>query len=315
MNIQPFSRFYISFTSLVLTLICTPVRSQMIPDATLGSENSIVINNGISDQIAGGAVRNNNLFHSFQEFNVNEGRGAYFINPAGVDNIINRVTGGNSSDILGKLGVIGGNANLLLINPNGIIFGPNSSLDIGGSFLASTANSINFADGDQFSATNPQPVPLLTVKVPIGLGFTTGTSGPIKVEGYGHNLLTIATVGAPVLGSGQSSMGLKTQPGKTIALVGGQVNFDGGILTTPSGRIEVGSIATGLVGMSSTPNGLFLSYDKVQNYQDIQLDKVSLLDASGFWNGDIFLQGGNVTLTDASLAIVSNFGNLVVVNT
>jgi filamentous hemagglutinin family protein len=99
----------------------------LVPDATLGAERSVVtpgVNvGGVSaERIDGGAVRGVNLFHSFQEFNVGNGRAAYFANPTGIENILSRVTGTNPSTIFGKLGVLG-NANLFVINPNGIIFG------------------------------------------------------------------------------------------------------------------------------------------------------------------------------------------------
>jgi filamentous hemagglutinin family protein len=155
----------------VFTLSPLPAIAQRIPipDDTLGTERSLVtpVNPAI-DQIDGGARRGANLFHSFREFNVDVGRGVYFANPAGVVNILTRVTGGNRSEILGTLGVLG-TANLFLINPNGILFGPNAQLDVRGSFLASTANSFKFPDGSEFSATTPQAPPLLTINVPLGL--------------------------------------------------------------------------------------------------------------------------------------------------
>ncbi len=111
--------------------------AQITPDATLGAERSIVnldVSNGLSlDQIEGGAIRDINLFHSFHEFNVSEKQSVYFQNPPGIENIISRVTGGSPSDIRGTLGVSGGTANLFLLNPSGIIFGPNARLDVGGS--------------------------------------------------------------------------------------------------------------------------------------------------------------------------------------
>ena len=153
----------------------TAVRAQITPDKSLGAESSVVNPNAVikglpSTQIDGGATRGANLFHSFQEFSVEAGRGAYFSNPVGIQNILSRVTGSNPSNIQGTLGVLG-NANLFFINPNGIIFGPNASLDLSGSFFASTANSLVFANGFEFSATNPQAPPLLTINIPIGLRF------------------------------------------------------------------------------------------------------------------------------------------------
>jgi filamentous hemagglutinin family protein len=97
--------------------------AQITPDGTLGPESSRTvpdtINNLPSDRITGGAIRGVNLFHSLREFNIREGRGAYFENPSGIANIFTRVTGGNPSNILGTLGVLG-NGNLFLINPKGV---------------------------------------------------------------------------------------------------------------------------------------------------------------------------------------------------
>jgi filamentous hemagglutinin family protein len=150
--------------------------AQISPDTTLGTQRSVVTPlNPQLDRIEGGATRGVNLFHSFQEFNVGNGRAAYFANPTGIENILSRVTGTNPSNIFGKLGVLG-NANLFLINPNGILFGPNAQLDIGGSFFASTASSFKFPDESEFSATKPTAPPLLTVNVTPGLQW--GASQP-----------------------------------------------------------------------------------------------------------------------------------------
>ncbi|MDZ8263761.1 filamentous hemagglutinin N-terminal domain-containing protein [Nostoc sp. ChiQUE01b] len=129
-----------------------PTFAQLTPDNSLGKERSQVIRlNPNNDHIEGGAARGANLFHSFQDFNVGEGRGVYFANPEGITNIFSRVTGGNSSNIFGKLGVSGG-ANLFLLNPNGIVFGKNASLNLQGSFLGTTANGVEFGNQGVFSA-------------------------------------------------------------------------------------------------------------------------------------------------------------------
>ena len=146
----------------------TPAAAQLASDSTLGTEPTIITPNqtiqGLpSDLIEGGALRGVNLFHSFQEFNVDVGRGVFFANPNSVTNIFTRVTGSNPSNILGRLGVLG-SANLYLLNPNGIVFGSGASLDVQGSFFASTSNAINFSNGESFSANPATGAPLITVQ-------------------------------------------------------------------------------------------------------------------------------------------------------
>lgn len=311
------SRFpYINevFLGLGLAILIAPLtQAQIIPDSTLGGENSTVtpnqiINKLLSDRIDGGARRGANLFHSFQEFNINEGQAVYFTNPTGVAQIFSRVTGNNLSAIFGKLGVLG-NANFFFLNPNGIIFGPNASLDLNGSFLATTASSIHLSDGTIFSARNPQAVPLLTVNVPIGLGFLE-PSGKIEVQGRGHNLIAPGDTRLPNIPIGGSiPTGLAVKPEHTLALVGGDIIFQGGVLTAPSGRVEIGSVASGEVKIAfTTPNNFSLNYDDVSNFQDISLTRRSLLNASGITNGNISLFGRNINLTDASLVFIENQG-------
>ncbi|MEQ8957190.1 MAG: filamentous hemagglutinin N-terminal domain-containing protein, partial [Coleofasciculus sp. C2-GNP5-27] len=171
----------------VVSLWTTPTFAQVIPDSTLGVEGSVVtpdvmIQGFSADQIDGGAIRGTNLFHSFSEFNVGEGQRVYFANPMGIDNILSRVTGTDISDILGTLGVNGG-ANLFLINPNGFIFGKNAQLDVQGAFVASTAEEWVFENGTEFSATNPQAPPLLTINLTPGLQYGSNHQGAIASSG------------------------------------------------------------------------------------------------------------------------------------
>ena len=150
-----YKNFFLRIYPLSLSLyfcgcLISPAIAQLQPDNSLGEENSVVTPNinimgkeSESDRIDGGAQRGANLFHSFQEFNIQQGRGVYFSNPDGVTNILTRVTGNNASNILGTLGV-DGKADLFFINPNGIIFGPEAKLDVQGSFYGATADSILF---------------------------------------------------------------------------------------------------------------------------------------------------------------------------
>ncbi|MUG92409.1 filamentous hemagglutinin N-terminal domain-containing protein [Scytonema sp. UIC 10036] len=272
-------------------------KAQITPDNSLGNESSVVtpdveIKGVPSDRIDGGAVRGTNLFHSFQQFNVGEARGAYFRNPPGIENILSRVTGNNPSNILGTLGVLG-NANLFFINPNGIVFGPNARLDVSGSFLASTANSLVFDNNFEFSATNPQAPPLLSVNIPNGLRFRDNPE-KILVQGNGQGVRLnddlIDTVDA-----------LRVESDKTLALVGGNLSLEGATLKTAGGRIELGSVAgVGLVRLNPINKGLSLDYGGVQNFGNIQLSQQTTVDASGKGGGDVHVTGRQITLTNGS---------------
>jgi filamentous hemagglutinin family protein len=135
--------------------------ADLIPDRTLPQPSRVTLA-GRRAIITDGTRRGRNLFHSFREFSVAPGGSASFqgIDPT-VTNVFARVTGRNSSRIHGLIETLDSSgqissANLFLLNPNGILFGNNAALRIGGSFIATTANRINFADGAQFSAVRLQ---------------------------------------------------------------------------------------------------------------------------------------------------------------
>ena len=277
--------------------------AQIAPDTTLGAERSQVTANAGAYQINGGATRGANLFHSFSQFSVPTGGSAFFNNTVNIQNIISRVTGGSIS-LLDGLIRANGTANLFLINSSGIVFGPNATLNIGGSFVASTANSLKFADGT-FSATAPTTTPLLSVKVPLGLQFGQNP-GSIEVQGTGYDLSVPVTLFSPII-RGSSLIGLRVPQGKTLALVGGDVNIEGGTLTAEQGRIDLGSVGgDGQVSLSPIPQGFTLSYQDLQRFQNIRLSQQASSDASG--GGSIHVQGNRVSLTDGSIVLIQNQG-------
>lgn len=164
-------RFQVGVLAVVGGLMVgEPAIAQIIPDRTLSTPSVVNAPACIQCTITGGTVSGNNLFHSFQEFSVPTGGSAWFNNPATIQTIFTRVTGSQRSTIDGLLKT-NGTASLFFLNPNGILFGSNARLDVRGAFLATTATSFQFPDGSEFSATNPQPSPLLTVSITPGLQY------------------------------------------------------------------------------------------------------------------------------------------------
>ena len=292
---------------LVSTVNCA--FGQIVPDRTLPNNSTIITIDNIRT-ISGGTQAGSNLFHSFLEFSVPNGTQAYFNNGLDIQNIIGRVTG-TSSNIDGLIKA-NGVANLLLINPLGMVFGKDARLNIGGSFLGSTAGSINFADGTQFSATTPQEKPLLTITAPTSLNMGVNP-GEIQVTGPGHEIVykDIQEEKRPVLVSTLTGLGLSE--GKTLALVGGKVSVEGAILKSPGGRIEIGSVGNngGVVSLLPVLEGWKLGYEGIPN-GDIQFSGRPFLSATGVAGGAggaIAIAGKNVSFSGQGILISETNGS------
>jgi len=268
------------------------VLAQVVPDNTLGGESSVVTSTDSVDTIAGGATRGENLFHSFQQFSVLDGRTASFANEANIQNIFTRVTGGFRSDINGILAA-GGTANLFLLNPNGIVFGRNAQLNISGSFVASTANAIGFGDQGFFSATDPNAPPLLTVNPS---AFLLNQARAAAIE----NNSKADTGPDPAGNSGY--FGLRVSNDKSLLLVGGDLKADGGGIVAFGGRVDLAAVAgTGTVGLNVNGDKLSLSVPDSLPRAD-----VSLTNEAGFIvaaNG-----GGDISITAKNIEILSESG-------
>ncbi|WP_413174697.1 filamentous hemagglutinin N-terminal domain-containing protein [Anabaena azotica] len=295
---------FIGFAVLGAICICAVdnngVHAQVTVDNTL---NTAVISGSNNYFIINGTRVGNNLFHSFSQFSLPSGVSASFDNATDIQNIFSRVTGGKISNIDGEISTKG-TANLFLLNPTGIIFGQNASLNIGGSFIGTTANSIKFADGAEFSAVQSSGTALLTMSVPVGLQMGQNPGG-IAVENTGHRL--IGGIFTPVDRS-NNPIGLQVGTGNTLMLIGGEVKFSGGIAAVNGGgHLEIGSVSDGQVGLNTTVSGWVGDYSTVRQFNDIHLAQQSLLDSSGT-SGSIQLQGRNINLTDGSAILIQNLG-------
>jgi filamentous hemagglutinin family protein len=238
-----------------------------------------------SCNIGGGIQRGSNLFHSFSEFNVNEGATVLFIDP-GVTNILTRVTGNGRSNILGTLGVSRGNANLFLINPNGIFFGSNAKLDVRGSFVGTTANAIQFGNQGFFRASVSE-VPLLTVN-PSAL-FYQNPKGVIQNN-------SIASAGVDSTNS--AVLGLRVPDGRSLLLVGGEVNLDGGRLNAFGGRVELGGLAeSGVIGLDVDNNNFHLSFPENTALADVSVSNGARVDVTANGGGSIILNANNISIS------------------
>ena len=275
---QAFSRLSIICLSTLSYLCATGKISlaQVVPDNTV---NTQVNQNGGVAEITGGETRGSNLFHSFQDFSVPTGNEAFFDNADNISNIFSRVTGGSVSNIDGAIRA-NGSASLFLINPAGIVFGENASLNIGGSFFGSTASSILFPEGE-FSAIAPESESVLTVDVPIGLGF-------------GDNPGDISNSS-----TANDGRGLEVSVGKDITLAGGNVNLSGGKIFAPGGKVELGGL--------SVADEIEINFDSSLSFPEeiaranVNLTNAAEVNVEAEGGGSIVVNAGNIQLSGNEL--------------
>lgn len=288
--------------------------ADVIPDTSL-PEPTVVTSTSVGHfNIQGGTLAGPNLLHSFESFSIPEGGEAHFDTlDTSIEHIISRVTGDSASTIEGLIKA-NGSADLFLINPNGIIFGPDAKLEIGGSFIGSTAKSLEFADGASFSATDPASDALLTVSTPVGLQVAQGAA-PITVQDEGNTVVLgprPLSVGSP--SQRNTTEGLQVSQGESLILIGGDVAVEGGILFSPAGRVEIAGIGQGKVTLAADQAGWQIGYGQISEFKDISLSDAALLDASDEFSGghapagSIHLQAEDVTVEEGSLLFMQYSG-------
>ncbi len=249
-------------------------------DGTLGTPETLTGANYQIPQSVGETV-GNNLFHSFGNFNLNSNEAAIFESAGNIRNILSRVTGGNPSSIDGLIRTLGSDVNFFLINPSGIVFQENARLDITGSFVGSTANAIQFGEQGFFSATNLQtPSQLLTIN-PSALFFNQLQPGKIE-----------------------SKSNLQIANNRSLLLVGGDINLDGGGLNALGGRLELAGLAglagNGTVGLNIDGNDLSLSVPDDIARANVLLTNGAIIDVNAGGGGSITVNAQNLEMRDES---------------
>ncbi len=249
--------------------------AQITPNATWGPEASTVTTVAPNQiEIDGGAARATNLFHDFADFNIAPNGSVYFRNPAGIDTIITRVTGGTASTLDGVLGVLGP-ADLFLLNPSGIVFGANAALDLRGAFVASTASGLQFGTQGLFPVQGVTAPPLLTIQ-PTALQFTAE-----------------ATAIAPI--TLQPGASLAADPGQSLLLVGGDVTLNNGSVSALGGHLTLAAVGgSGAVALDREGDRL-TGQAPGASRADITLTNVSQLNAAA--------GGGSITLFAQDLSL------------
>ena len=234
----------------ISTLIHAGTGDGLSNDSSLGT---VVNKTGQTYNITGGTTYDDNLFHSFSEFNVETGETANFVGNTNLTNIISRVTGVNDSWINGVLKTTNTNANLILLNPNGLIFGTNASLDIQGSFYPSTADYVSFGDGGKFYSDLGESSVL--------------TSAPVEAFGFlGPSYGSITFI---------DGSNLSVNQGEEIKPVAGEVLFKPAVDVDVS--VDVSHIATSgldvyLINPSNQEVLLFSGISSTGGFNNITLD-------------------------------------------
>ena len=265
------------FSIIALTLSTSPFAG-IETDGSVGTATTLNgpifdIGANLGQQVGG------NLFHSFSEFSVDSGEVANFTGPGSVNNIIGRVTGGSVSSINGTIKSSISDADLYLINPNGIIFGKDAQLDIQGSFNATTANNVKFSDGSTFSAS-PLSSDTLTIAPLSSFGFLNSSPGQI--------LSTAESLVAP--------------SGKNINFIGGDIDIsidrlgrDG--IRASNGNINIistaGNSTIKITNGNPTLGDQLGGNVRLHGNGRLSTDTNNTVDA-----GNIRIQAQNITLAD-----------------
>lgn len=319
----------------LVMVVSLSAHAEVSTDGSLGAVKTFSGHSQIPQSL--GTTVGNNLFHSFQQFNLQKGESATFTGDAALKNVISRVTGGNLSTINGLLKSEIGKANFYFINPAGVTFGANAQVDVPAAFHISTADKLTFSDGKEFN-TQDMNASSLSIAEPVYFGFLTNQAGNIKVENTQLNFVAQNDVlfnanNMSFENSAVNNMGgeVNLQALNTISLNNSAVSLNA-ITTKPVGNLNVNAAKLSIVngsGIYSTVNyigdgadihvtatdSLLLDGQNATNFTGI--DSIANLNSSGK-NGGIYVNTGQLDILNAGMISSDNYGagnsNPIVVN-
>ncbi len=260
-------------------------------DTTIIADNSLgttIVQTGNTFTIKDGSQVSSNLFHSFAQFDLGPSSTALFKATPALANVFARVTGGESSDIDGKIHVEH-SANLYFMNPHGIVFHDNASLDIDGSFYATTADYITSAQGEKFFAdSSADSSGTLLIAEPSSFGFISHANG--TPEGS----LTLNNTSNLSVGTGQ-----------TLGLSADHLYINNATISSPDSHISLTAFSdSGEAPVSPAVNTLFDTQSirtsgqiSITNNSSINIDS-----SSSNQSGSLVIRGGKIILDQSELS-------------
>jgi filamentous hemagglutinin family protein len=284
-------------TASLIIVFCNTTLGEISLDGTVGPKASLEGPDYTIPHTVG-STAGTNLFHSFDRFDIGKNERATFTGPAGLENVISRVTGGDPSNIDGTLKSTIPGADFWFLNPSGVFFGPDARVNVPAAFHVSTADKIRFSDGSAFNATKPNAGPL-SVASPEAFGFISQSPAGISFQGSK----------------------LEVTEGNTLSVVGGDITMKGGSLSAPSGRINVASVASSgevVPNAAVQPPALelksFDEFGKIELSQSSSLhsnsdgNALGVIDTSGQSGGSVLICGGELVMKDSAVVKANTLG-------
>src|SRR5688572_22710671 len=270
-------------------LTTSQLTAQVITDGSLGPASSLTKSGNTFNVTPDlGRVEGTNLFHSFQQLDLARNETASFSGPDSVTNVLARVTGGAASNIDGTLQCTIPSANFFLMNPSGVVFGPNAKLDVTGSFAVTTADVIRLSGGGAFAASTNPADSVLTTAAPSAFGFL-GDAQPASVT--------------------FDRTPLRVPEERVLSIVGGDIRLGGSSTVTLIGsnqrpaRVNVVSVrSAGDATFDPADPASPVNVASFTELGDVDVARRSRLEAGGGTGGNVVIRAGGLRVSDSIVA-------------